>query len=219
MKLHRAGYLITLKLLIVALVLLIIANFVIEDATTRYITYALIAITYVALVSFFRKPKRYVTIQDNAILSSVDGKVVVIEETFEKECLKERCIQVSVFMNVNNVHINWYPVNGKVQYVQHHDGHFKKAYLPKSSELNENTTILIERPDGKKVVMRQIAGAVARRIVTYATPGCEARQDQEAGFIKFGSRVDLFLPLDTKIKVKLGDRTRGSQTVIGYFAQ
>ncbi|MBE6334025.1 MAG: phosphatidylserine decarboxylase family protein [Odoribacter sp.] len=219
MKLHRAGYLITLKLLIVALVLLIIANFVIEDATTRYITYALIAITYVALVSFFRKPKRYVTIQDNAILSSVDGKVVVIEETFEKECLKERCIQVSVFMNVNNVHINWYPVNGKVQYVQHHDGHFKKAYLPKSSELNENTTILIERPDGKKVVMRQIAGAVARRIVTYATPGCEARQDLEAGFIKFGSRVDLFLPLDTKIKVKLGDRTRGSQTVIGYFAQ
>lgn len=219
MKLHRAGYLITLKLLIVALVLLIIANFVIEDATTRYITYALIAITYVALVSFFRKPKRYVTIQDNAILSSVDGKVVVIEETIEKECLKERCIQVSVFMNVNNVHINWYPVNGKVKYVEHHDGHFKKAYLPKSSELNENTTILIERPDGKKVVMRQIAGAVARRIVTYATPGCEARQDQEAGFIKFGSRVDLFLPLDTEIKVKLGDRTRGSQTVIGYFAQ
>ncbi len=219
MKLHRAGYLITLKLLIAALVLLIIANFVIEDATTRYITYGLIAIVYVALVSFFRKPKRYVTIQDNAILSSVDGKVVVIEETFEKECLKERCIQVSVFMNVNNVHINWYPVNGKVKYVQHHDGHFKKAYLPKSSELNENTTILIERPDGKKVVMRQIAGAVARRIVTYATPECEARQDQEAGFIKFGSRVDLFLPLDTQIKVKLGDRTRGSQTVIGYFAQ
>ena len=218
MKLHRAGYLITLKLTVIALALMVIANFVITQPIPRYITYAVIVILYIALVSFFRKPKRYITIQDDAILSSVDGKVVVIEETFEKECLKDKCIQVSVFMNVDNVHINWYPVNGTVKYVQHHDGHFKKAYLPKSSELNENTTILIERPDGKKVVMRQIAGAVARRIVTYATPGCEARQDMEAGFIKFGSRVDLFLPLDTEIKVKLGDRTRGSQTIIGYFA-
>lgn len=219
MKLHRAGYLITIKLLIAALILMIIANMVIKDTFTLYLTYVIIAIVYIALISFFRKPKRYITIQDNAILSSVDGKVVVIEETFEKECLQCQCIQVSVFMNVNNVHINWYPINGEVKYVKHHDGCFKKAYLPKSSELNENTTIMIERPDGKKVVMRQIAGAVARRIVTYATPGCEARQDQEAGFIKFGSRVDLFLPLDTEIKVKLGDKTRGSQTVIGYFAQ
>ncbi len=219
MKIHRAGYGIVGAALIVLAIFIIFASYYVEIAWIKYSLIALLVAAYFLFISFFRNPGRDITLDDNAIYSVADGKVVVIEETEEMECLKERCLQVSVFMNVNNVHINWYPVNGRILYVHHSDGNYKKAFLPKSSEMNEHTTILIERGDGKRVVMRQIAGAVARRIVTYAKVGDLAKQTEEAGFIKFGSRIDLFLPLDTKIEVKLGDKAIGSQTVIGRFAE
>ena len=198
--------------------IIIVSFYFVEDQDVRFYISCGTSFVYLLILSFFRKPVRDPMIQDNAIISAADGKVVVIEETEETECLKQKCIQVSVFMNIDNVHINWYPVNGKIRYVKHHSGNFKRAYLPKSSEMNEHTTIMIERPDGRCIVMKQIAGAIARRIVTYAEEGTRAVQSDEAGFIKFGSRVDLFLPLDTEIKVKIGDRTIGSQTVIGVFS-
>ena len=151
------------------------------------------------------------------ILAPADGKIVVIEETEEPEYFKDRRLQVSIFMNIFNVHINWFPVNGVIKYFKYHKGNFAAAYLPKSSTENERTTIVIECNNGKTVLMRQIAGAMAKRIVSYAPVGGQARQDQHAGFIKFGSRVDLFLPLGTQIEVKLGQKTTGSQTIIGTF--
>ena len=139
------------------------------------------------------------------------------EETEEPEYFHGRRLQVSIFMSLFNVHVNWFPVNGVIRYFKYHAGKFAAAYLPKSSTENERTSIAIECANGQTILMRQIAGAMAKRIVSYAPVGRQTRQDQHAGFIKFGSRVDLFLPLDTKIEVKLGQKTKGSQTIIGTF--
>lgn len=171
---------------------------------------------FLLVLNFFRSPKRrFKGDVVDAVVSSADGKVVALEEVYEDEYLKTNCIQLSVFMSVFNVHANWFPVNGKVIYTKHHNGRFLAAYLPKSSTENERSTVVIETPDGRKVLMRQIAGAMARRIVTYAEPGDDANIEDHMGFIKFGSRVDLFLPLDTEIFVKLGDKTLGGVTLLG----
>lgn len=174
-------------------------------------------ILFLGTVNFFRFPNRVIIMDDNTIIAPADGKIVVIEETEETEYFKDRRIQVSIFMNIFNVHINWFPVNGIIKYFKYHKGNFAAAYLPKSSTENERTTIVIECNNGESVLMRQIAGAMARRIVSYAPVGGKARQDHHAGFIKFGSRVDLFLPLNSHIQVKLGQKTTGSQTIIGTF--
>lgn len=174
-------------------------------------------VLYLLIVNFFRFPNRVILQDDNSILAPADGKIVVIEETEEPEYFRDKRIQVSIFMNIFNVHINWFPVNGIIKYFKYHKGKYAAAYLPKSSTENERTTIVIGGSNGQTVLMRQIAGAIAKRIVSYAPVGGKARQDRHAGFIKFGSRVDLFLPLDTKIEVKLGQKTVGSQTVIGRF--
>lgn len=177
---------------------------------------AVTATLYLLAVNFFRSPRRHFSGDPRgAVLSSVDGKVVAIEEVYESEVLKRRCIQLSVFMSIFNVHANWYPVEGRVISTAHHDGRFLSAYLPKSSTENERSSVLIETPDGQQVLVRQIAGAIARRIVTYAEPGDEAVLDEHLGFIKFGSRVDIFLPLDTEIFVKIGDKTTGGITLAG----
>ncbi len=152
------------------------------------------------------------------VVASADGKVVALEETYEDEFLHCRCIQLSVFMSVLNVHANWFPVDGKVLYVKHHSGRFMSAYLPKSSTENERSTVAIEARNGQTIVMRQVAGALARRIVTYAAPGEPASIEDHMGFIKFGSRVDLYLPLGTEIYVKLGDKTIGGVTTVGRLA-
>jgi phosphatidylserine decarboxylase len=165
-------------------------------------------------VSFFRVPSRTVNLGLNHVLSSADGKVVAIEEVIENEFFKEKRIQVSVFMSPLNVHVNWYPFDGKVAYAKYHPGKFLVAYHPKSSELNERTSIVVERADGKAVMIRQIAGMMARRIVYNAKLGAEVKQGEEFGIIRFGSRVDFFLPLDARIDVKLGEKVRGQQTVI-----
>lgn len=170
---------------------------------------------FLLVLNFFRSPKRrFKGDVVDAVVSSADGKVVALEEVYEDEYLKTNCIQLSVFMSVFNVHANWFPVNGKVIYTKHHNGRFLAAYLPKSSTENERSTVVIETPDGRKVLMRQIAGAMARRIVTYAEPGDDANIEDHMGFIKFGSRIDLYLPLDAEILVKIGDKTVGGVTEV-----
>jgi len=171
---------------------------------------------YLLVINFFRSPRRHFPGDPtNAVVASADGKVVALEETQENEFLHTRCIQLSVFMSPTNVHANWFPVNGEVIYSKHHSGRFMAAYLPKSSAENERSTVVIRTPAGQLVLMRQIAGAMARRIVTYAQPGDEASIEDHMGFIKFGSRIDLFLPLSTTINVKLGDSTVGGVTQVG----
>jgi phosphatidylserine decarboxylase len=169
----------------------------------------------ITILQFFRDPKREFTINEGQIIAPADGKVVVIEETEEGEYFKDKRLQVSIFMSPINVHINRYPIAGKVVFFKYHPGKFLAAWEPKSSTDNERTTVVVEHKNGKKVLFRQIAGALARRIVWYCKEGDVAEQCQQMGFIKFGSRVDLFLPLDTKINVKIGDVVKGSQSVIG----
>lgn len=168
-------------------------------------------------VYFFRNPKREVVKNEDYVYAPADGQVVVIEETTEKECLKDRRIQISIFMSIWDVHINWYPVSGKVVYFKHHPGKYLIAKLPKSSTDNEHTTVVVEQKNGTKILLHQIAGAVARRIVPYAKEGLDVEQGEEMGFIRFGSRVDIFLPVGTKIDVKLGQHVTGTQTVIAHL--
>lgn len=217
MTIHKAGYILLLKILLV-MVLINLASFYFINNNIVVNTILIVSIIlYLFIVNFFRFPNRVIIQDDNTILAPADGKIVVIEETEETEYFKDRRIQVSIFMNIFNVHINWFPVNGIIKYFKYHKGNFAAAYLPKSSTENERTTIVIECNNGKTILMRQIAGAMAKRIVSYTPVGGKASQDKHAGFIKFGSRVDLFLPLDSKIEVKLGQKTTGSQTVIGTF--
>lgn len=159
---------------------------------------------------FFRIPKRLYGTDSTAVLSPADGTVVAIEEVEEPDFLKCKCLQVSIFMSVWNVHINWFPISGVVRSYRYHEGDYLVARHPKSSTQNERTSVVVERPDGARILIRQIAGAVARRIVCYAKPDVAVRQCSELGFIKFGSRVDLFLPLGTKICVELGQKVVGT---------
>lgn len=173
------------------------------------------AIIYLLVLNFFRSPRRHFKGNSHGmVVSSVDGRVVALEEVFEDECLHCRCIQLSVFMTIFDVHANWCPVDGEVLLVRHHSGRFLSAYLPKSSTENERSTILIRATTGQEILVRQIAGAVARRIVTYAEPGDNVTIDEHLGFIKFGSRVDIYLPLGTEILVKIGDKTTGGITPV-----
>lgn len=217
MKIHKAGHILLFK----AFVLFAFINVLVYAFIPNIIVFRAVlivsSILYLLMVNFFRFPNRHIIVKDNTILAPADGKIVVVEETFEPEYLKKQCIQVSIFMNIFNVHINWFPVNGIIKFFKYHPGRYMAAYLPKSSTENERTTIAIETSNGQEIVMRQIAGAMAKRIVSYAPVGGVARQDEHAGFIKFGSRVDLYLPLETKIDVKLGQKVTGSQTLIGTF--
>lgn len=217
MKIHKAGYSLLVKILILLVAVNCVAWYFIPNATVFHVILIFSIILYLLIVNFFRFPNRVIILDDNTILAPADGKIVVIEETEETEYFKDRRLQVSIFMNIFNVHINWFPVNGIIKYFRYHKGNFAAAYLPKSSTENERTTIVIECNNGQTILMRQIAGAMAKRIVSYTPVGGKARQDQHAGFIKFGSRVDLFLPLDTRIQAKLGQKTTGSQTIIGTF--
>lgn len=180
-----------------------------------YIVLGLTGSVYLVLVNFFRCPPRHFE-DDTAglVIAPADGKIVCIEEVEETEFLHDRRIMVSIFMSVTNVHANWVPVDGKIKYVRHHDGNYHRAWLPKASIENERATTVITTPDGTDILVRQIAGAVARRIVTYPQMNDEVEVDEHLGFIKFGSRVDTFLPLDAKILVKMDQKTTGNQTVL-----
>ncbi len=169
---------------------------------------------FILILQFFRNPKRNTQPDDAHVISPVDGKVVVIEEVQESEYFKDKRLQVSVFMSPINVHVTRYPIGGKVLFSKYHPGKYLVAWHPKSSELNERTSVVVENSKFGKVLYRQIAGALARRIVNYAKKDQNVIQGSDAGFIKFGSRVDLFLPLDTKLNVKLNQKVRGGETVI-----
>ncbi len=217
MKIHKEG---TNSIIIAFLVvaLLIVAVWYFSGTGTPFTLTTVAGITLFALVvRFFRVPARTFELIENVVYAPCDGRVVVIEEVTENECLHDRRIQISVFMSVNNVHINFYPISGMVKYVKHHSGRYMAAWLPKSSQENERATTLIEHKNGTPVVIRQIAGAMARRIVTYAQPEKPAKQCDQLGFIKFGSRVDLFLPLDSTINVKLDQKVVGGKTPIAQL--
>ena len=174
------------------------------------------SVLYLIMLNFFRCPKRFLDFDDtnNLVVAPADGKVVVVEEVDEDQYFHERRIMVSIFMSLFNVHANWFPVDGHVKMVKHQDGNYHKAWLPKASEENEHADVIIETPNGMSVLCRQVAGAVARRIVTYAKPGEECEIDDHLGFIKFGSRVDVYLPVNAEICVKMGQSTTGDQTII-----
>ena len=173
-------------------------------------------IIYGIVLNFFRCPIRYFPGEEteNIVVAPADGKVVVIEEVEENEYFHDKRLMISIFMSLFNVHANWFPVDGKVKFVRHQNGNYHKAWLPKASEENEHADVMLETPDGREVLCRQIAGAVARRIVTYAKEGEECYIDEHLGFIKFGSRVDVYLPLGTEVCVKMGQSTTGDMTVI-----
>ena len=214
-RLHREGT----HTLWGGLLLLLLVNsalyFGIDNKVPFYIMAAVSLIVYGIMVNFFRCPIRYFG-QDTekVVVAPADGKVVVIEEVDENEYFHDRRLMISIFMSLVNVHANWYPVDGVVKKVWHQDGRFMKAWLPKASTDNERSAVIIETPEGVEIMARQIAGAMARRIVTYAEPGEECFIDEHMGFIKFGSRVDVYLPLGTEVKVELGQFTTGNQTVI-----
>lgn len=215
-KIHHEG----INILVVSLIALLVINVPlwlwVRPLSIGICTTVVSGMVYMLVVNFFRSPKRHFPGErENAVVSSADGKVVAVEEVYEPEYLKCPCIQVSVFMSLVNVHANWFPVDGKVIYTRHHPGRFLGAYLPKSSTENERSTVVIETPGGQKVLVRQVAGAMARRIVTYAEPGIDACVDDHMGFIKFGSRVDIYLPLGTEIFVSLDNKTIGGVTQIG----
>lgn len=215
MKIHREG----LNILAILLAILLVINFpawlFIRPVAIPIAFSVISAVVYLLVLNFFRSPRRnFPGNRENVVVASADGKVVALEETYESEYLHCRCIQLSVFMSVLNVHANWFPVDGEVLYVKHHYGRFLSAYLPKSSTENERSTVAIRALNGQTILMRQVAGALARRIVTYARPGETADISDHMGFIKFGSRVDLYLPLDAEILVKLGDITTGGVTEV-----
>lgn len=172
-------------------------------------------IFYLFLLWFFRKPNRPVVPDDSIIIAPADGKIVAIEEVYEPEYFEDKRLQVSIFMSPFNVHVNRFPVSGKVKYVKYHKGNYLVAWHPKSSELNERTTLVVENSSGAEILIRQIAGAVARRIVYYPGEGDSVTQGDDFGFIKFGSRVDLFLPVDSiDLQISLNQKVKGNQTII-----
>ena len=180
-----------------------------------YIVLVLTTVVYLIVVNFFRCPIRLFNGDtENTVVAAADGKVVVVEEVDENEYFHDRRLMISIFMSVTNVHANWFPVEGFVKMVKHHNGNFHKAWLPKASTENERSTVVIETPAGQEVLVRQVAGAVARRIVTYANAEEECYIDEHMGFIKFGSRVDIYLPLGTETLVKVGQTTVGNQTIV-----
>lgn len=218
MTIHKEGYKIIAVSFIILAVLNVILGWVFSSFPIIYSVLGLASfIFFILIVSFFRIPKRTITINDNHILAPSDGKVVVIEEVIESEFLNEKCTQISIFMSPLNVHCQWFPVNGEVSYTKYHTGSYLVAWHPKSSTENERNTIAVKAKNGQSVVFRQIAGAVARRIVCFTKAGEEAKQDKEAGFIKFGSRIDVFIPLSAKIKINLDQKVQGNQTVLAEF--
>ncbi|MBC3784780.1 phosphatidylserine decarboxylase family protein [Spirosoma utsteinense] len=216
MRLHREGNTIMLTTGLVLLTVNLLADiYLFSDNTTAIALLAVASvILFVLVVQFFRIPNRLLTTGENQVIAPADGTIVVIEETEEGEYFKARRRQISIFMSPLNVHVNRNPVSGIVRYFKYYPGKYLVAWHPKSSTENERTTVVIESASGVQVLMRQIAGAVARRIIWYVKEGQPVEQGDEMGFIKFGSRVDIFLPLDSDVLVKIGDRTKGGVTVL-----
>ncbi len=211
---HKEGYktIIITSLILVAF-LLLFENFISIYWLQKSLMF-LVLILFLLILYFFRDPKRVTELNENKIIAPADGKVVVVEEVLENEYFKDKRRQISIFMSPLNVHVTRYPIGGKIKYSKHHPGKYLVAWHPKSSELNERTTIVVENNTLGEILYRQVAGAMARRIVNYASVDHFAVQGDDAGFIKFGSRIDIFLPLDMEVKVKLDEETVGGNTII-----
>ncbi|SEQ81292.1 phosphatidylserine decarboxylase [Hyunsoonleella jejuensis] len=214
---HKEGHKIILFTLITVVGCFLLVDSFVSIFWLRTIILIALLIFLILILQFFRNPKRHTQQNDGNVVSPVDGKVVVIEEVFEKEYFNEKRLQVSVFMSPLNVHVTRYPVSGNVVFSKYHPGKYLVAWHPKASEENERTTVVVDNAKYGKVLYRQIAGALAKRIVNYAKVDDKAIQGSDSGFIKFGSRVDLFLPLDTKIKVKLNQKVRGGESIIAQI--
>lgn len=214
-RLHREGT----HILVLSFILLAGINallFFLVDSKAPFSVVAFLSLClYLSMVNFFRCPIRLFGQEtEKIVVAPADGRIVVAEEVDEHEYFHDRRLMISIFMGITNVHANWYPVDGVVKKVSHQNGNFHKAFLPKASTENERSTVVIETPEGIEVMARQIAGAVARRIVTYASEGEECYIDEHMGFIKFGSRVDVYLPVGSEVCVKMGQKTVGNQTVL-----
>lgn len=220
MKVHREG---TGILLTLFTVLFIVNVAVYYSAGRNLVFYTVAGVSgtlFLLVLNFFRSPfRRFPFDSEGLVIAPADGTIVAIEEVMENEVLKRECLQISIFMSIFNVHANWFPVNGSVKYVTHHKGRFMAAYLPKSSTENERSTIVITTRNGIEVLTRQIAGAMARRIVTYAKAGEKCHVDEQMGFIKFGSRVDVFLPVDTEVLIEMDQKVTGNQTPIARLTK
>jgi len=215
MKIHKEGLHTILLVTIVVSAAIVLSGMFLRPVSVIHYIISGIGILFIAMVAlFFRVPRRIIPTDERAILSGADGKIVAIEEVFEDEYLKDRCILVSVFMSVSDVHVNYAPLSGDVSYFKYHPGKYMLAWLPKSSTENERTTLVIENPHHGSVLVRQIAGALARRIVCHSRPDQRLKQGDEFGIIKFGSRVDHYLPLDAKVQVAMNQVVRGGQSVI-----
>ena len=218
-RIHREGT----EILLVSFFLVLLVNvplwyFLPSLVLLNSIVSAVTTVIYLLMVNFFRSPiRRFKGETDDIVVAPADGKVVVIEKVFEPDHFKDERLMVSIFMSPMNVHANWYPVDGVVKRVEHQKGKFHKAWLPKASTENERSLVVIEMADGRELLVRQVAGAMARRIVTYATVGEECLIDQHMGFIKFGSRVDVYLPLDAEVCVSLEQKTVGNETILAKF--
>lgn len=215
MTIHKEGFSsIALAVLFIFVLNALVQFYFPDNATFRWVIYISSAILFLIVLQFFRNPRIAVTTGEKMVVCPADGKVVVIEEAQEPEYLKDKRIQVSIFMSPVNVHVNRNPITGVVKYFKYHPGKYLVAWHPKSSTDNERTTVVVETQQGIPVLFRQIAGALARRIVWYVKEGDEVQQSAQFGFIKFGSRVDVFLPLGTKINVNLGETVKGGRTIL-----
>ncbi|RMG79438.1 MAG: phosphatidylserine decarboxylase family protein, partial [Bacteroidetes bacterium] len=214
MTIHKEGYIILSVALTAVLAIGITVHFLVDNIIARLLILSVLIAFFLLLLQFFRKPSRVPALDDEVVLCPADGKVVVIEKTQENEYFQTERIQVSIFMSPTNIHINWSPISGVVKYFQYFSGKFLVAWHPKSSIENERTTMVFQHKNGKEVLLRQIAGALARRICWYVKVGEEVKQGEEIGFIKFGSRIDLFLPLDSEILVDMNQKVKGKITPI-----
>ena len=218
MNIHKEGH----RFLIISFLFLLIINLAIfylipDNIWVKNVVLIATAVLYVLFLQFFRNPNVVTEVNEKYVLAPADGKVVVIEDTEEIEYLKEKRKQISIFMSPVNVHVNRNPVGGQVKYLKYHKGKYLVAWHPKSSTENERTTIVLQLKNGVEILMRQIAGAMAKRIRFYIKEGEEVQQGAEFGFIKFGSRVDVFLPVDSEIKISIGDKTKAGKTVLAVL--
>ena len=220
MKVHKEGT----GLLLTLFTILFIVNITLYHTVGKGMLFYSVAfvstVLFLLVLNFFRSPfRRFPYDSEGLVIAPADGTIVAIEEVMENERLHKKCLQISIFMSIFNVHANWFPVNGTVKHVSHQNGRFMAAYLPKSSTENERSMVVIETPEGHTVMARQIAGAIARRIVTYAEVGEDCYIDEHMGFIKFGSRVDVYLPVGTEVLIEMDQKVTGNQTPIARLSK
>jgi phosphatidylserine decarboxylase len=214
---HKEGHTIILIFLFAVIADILLLEYILDDGLIKIILQSVSILILLLILQFFRNPVRNTIINEKHIISPVDGKVVNIEKVYEKEYFKDERLQVSIFMSPFNVHVTRYPISGKVNFSKYHPGEYLVAWHPKSSEKNERTTIVLENEVVGEILYRQIAGALARRIVNYAEVGENVTQGKDAGFIKFGSRVDLFLPVDSILNIEINQHVRGGEDIISKF--